>query len=122
MSAPLVWIAAGALGAAGACGRFALDRAIALRTAGAMPWGTLCVNASGALALGVVAGAGAGDDARFLLAGGLLGSFTTFSTWMLETQRLAEEGRARLGLLNLGLGAALGLTALGLGWWVGALA
>lgn len=121
MNAPLVWIAAGALGAAGACARFALDRAIALRAAGAMPWGTLVVNVSGALAVGVVAGAGAGGDARFLVAGGLLGSFTTFSTWMLETQRLAQEGQARLGLVNIGLGAALGLGALGLGWWVGSL-
>lgn len=122
MSAPLVWIAAGALGAVGACVRFALDRAIALRTAGAMPWGTLVVNLSGALALGVVVGADVTGDARVLVAGGLLGSFTTFSTWMLETHRLAEEGRARLGLLNLGLGVALGLGALGVGWWIGALA
>ena len=86
-----------------------------------MPWGTLAVNVVGSLGLGVLVGAGAGGDPRFLLGGGLAGSFTTFSTWMLETHRLAEEGEGRLALANLALSTALGLGAIGLGWWAGSL-
>ncbi len=121
MSGLFVWLGAGALGAAGAVARFMLDGAVARRAAGDMPWGTLTVNVLGSLALGFVTGAGFGGDARFLVAGGLIGSFTTFSTWMLETERLAEEGEGRLALANLVVSAALGLAALGAGWWLGAL-
>lgn len=117
----LVWLGAGVLGAAGAVARFTLDGAVARRAPGDLPWGTLVVNVLGSLALGVLAGAGVGGDARVLVAGGLLGAFTTFSTWMLETHRLAEEGEGRLALVNLALSAALGLGAVGLGWWAGSL-
>ena len=115
----LVWLGAGVLGAAGAVARFALDGAVARRTPGDLPWGTLTVNVVGSFALGMLAGAGVGGDARFLVGGGLVGAFTTFSTWMLETHRLAEEGEGRLALVNLLLSAALGLGAVGLGWWAG---
>ena len=116
-----VWIAAGALGAIGAVARFALDGAVSRRAAGDLPWGTLAVNVLGALALGVVAGAGMGGDPRFLVAGGLIGSFTTFSTWMLETHRLAQEGEGRLALGNIVLSIALGIGAIAAGWWMGSL-
>ena len=46
-------------------------------------------------ALGLLVGVGVDGDARLALAGGLVGAFTTFSTWMLETQRLLEEGWTR---------------------------
>lgn len=118
----MVWLVAGALGAAGSVARFALDGAVSGRAAGDVPWGTLAVNLLGSLALGILAGAGLDGDARFLVAGGLLGALTTFSTWMLETQRLAQEGRGGLALVNLGVSAALGLGATGLGWWLGTLA
>jgi len=121
VSGVLVWLGAGALGAIGSVARFTLDGAVSRRAAGDMPWGTLAVNVIGSLALGVMAGAAVGGDSRFLLAGGLVGSFTTFSTWMLETHRLAQEGEGRLALVNLGLSAALGLGAIGLGWWIGSL-
>lgn len=121
MSGLLVWLGAGALGAIGAVARFLLDGAVARRTDGDLPWGTLAVNVLGSFALGVLAGAGVGGDPRFLVGGGLLGAFTTFSTWMLETQRLAEEGEGRLALANLGLSVALGLAAVGAGWWAGSL-
>ena len=121
MSGLLVWLGAGGLGAVGAVARFTLDGAVARRTAGDMPWGTLAVNVSGSLALGALAGAGVGGDPRFLVGGGLLGAFTTFSTWMLETQRLAEEGEDRLAVANLLLSAALGIGAVALGWWAGSL-
>lgn len=112
MSGVAVWLAAGALGAAGAVGRFALDTVISARARAGMPWGILTVNVLGSAALGVLAGVEPGSGARFLLAGGLLGSFTTFSTWMLDSRRLVEAGRRRAALLNLALSAGLGLAAL----------
>ena len=121
MSGIWVWLAAGALGAVGAVARFVLDGEIGRRVRGDMPWGTLTVNLIGALAIGVCVGAGVDGDARFLVVGGLIGSFTTFSTWMFETQRLAEEGEERLATLNIAVSVALGILAVALGWWIGAL-
>lgn len=118
---PVVWLAAGALGAIGAVARVCLDAAVARRAVGDLPWGTLGVNVLGCLVLGGLAGADVTGRPGFLLAGGLVGSFTTFSTWMLETHRLAEEGRGRGALVNLGLSVALGLVAVVAGWWLGSL-
>ncbi len=115
----MVWIAAGALGALGAVGRFVVDGAVARRLAGELPWGTLTVNVVGSLALGVLVGAGVAGDQLFLAGGALIGSFTTFSTWMLETHRLAQDGEDRLALANLALGVALGLAGVAAGWWIG---
>ena len=59
------------------------------------PFGTLAVNVSGAMILGLLTGLALGQ--RSGPAGGTaaVGSYTTFSTWMLETQRLAEERQHR---------------------------
>lgn len=122
MSGAWVWLAAGALGAVGSVARFLIDGEIGRRVRGDMPWGTLTVNLIGALAIGICVGAGVDGDARFLAVGGLIGSFTTFSTWMFETQRLAEEGEERLAALNIAISVALGVLAVALGWWIGALA
>ena len=117
----VVWLLAGAMGAGGGVGRLLLDSAVSRRTSGAMPWGTMAVNVIGAFALGLLAGWGVDGDARLILAGGLVGGFTTFSTWMLETQRLLEEGWDAAAALNIGLSVALGVGALGLGWWLASL-
>jgi CrcB protein len=105
----------GLLGGVGAIARFLLDGMVAERAASAFPWGTLAVNASGALALGIVAGAALEGDAYRLVATGLLGAYTTFSTWMIEAQRLGEDGRLRLGALNVAVSLAIGLAAVCLG-------
>ena len=76
----LVVIGVGLLGGTGAVARFLLDGAVAARVASAFPFGTLAVNLSGALALGVLHGAGVGGDAMRLVGTGLLGAYTTFST------------------------------------------
>ncbi len=94
------WLGVGALGGLGAVARVALTRAW-----GGAIRGTLAVNLAGALALGLLAGAGLDGDARMLLGGGLLGAFTTFSTWMAE----AHERRSAVlvaGALLAGLAAA----------------
>ena len=109
-----------AAGGLGAVGRFLLDGAVSGGVARDLPLGTLAVNMLGAFALGVLAGAGAGPDANRLLATGLLGSFTTFSTWMLESERLGEEGELRVGAANVAISLALGLALAWLGRELGA--
>lgn len=112
---PLVLLGVGVLGGVGSAGRFLLDGAVSLRVAGGFPYGTLAVNASGCLALGVVAGAMLGPDSTRLIGEGLIGGYTTFSTWMLESHRLAEDGQAGRAALNLTLSLMVGLGAAWLG-------
>jgi len=105
----MVWVGVALLGGAGALLRFLLDAAVSERVRRDLPLGTLAVNVSGAFALGAI---GAGH----LLAGtALLGSYTTFSTWMFESHRLGEDGRARAMLANLAISLAAGLGAAALG-------
>jgi CrcB protein len=111
----LVWLGLGALGGVGALARFLLDGTVAGRLGRSFPFGTLAVNISGALVLGVLAGAKLGDDAYELLGTGLMGAFTTFSTWVLESHRLGEDGQLRLGALNFLVSLALGVAAVWLG-------
>jgi fluoride exporter len=113
------WIAVALLGGAAALARFLLDATISERVAGPFPAGTLAVNLSGAVALGLLAGAALHGAALTVVAGGGLGSYTTFSTWMFESQRLGEAGDARSLWLNLGLSLLAGLGALALGHWLG---
>jgi CrcB protein len=108
-------VALGLLGGAGAVGRFLLDGAVAGRIGRAFPYGTLAVNLSGALALGVLVGAAVDGDAYRLAGTGLLGGYTTFSTWALESHRLAEDGRGRLGALNFAVSLVLGVALAYLG-------
>ena len=85
------------------------------RLGSGFPWGTLAVNLSGAFVLGFVAGSTLHGDALAIAATGALGSYTTFSTWMLESQRLGEDGQPLLLLLNLALSLAAGVGAAALG-------
>jgi fluoride exporter len=61
------------------------------------PWGTLGVNVIGGLVMGLVTGlllrAGAHDNWRLVLATGILGGFTTFSAFSLETAKMIEAGQ-----------------------------
>ncbi|MBV9604931.1 MAG: fluoride efflux transporter CrcB [Solirubrobacterales bacterium] len=116
----LVWLAVPALGALGALLRFFVDSWVGRRAGTAFPLGTLIVNTSGALVFGLLVGLGVGGD-RLLLAGtATIGSYTTFSTWMLETLRLAEEGRFAPAAANLAISVAVGLGAAALGRVIGA--
>jgi CrcB protein len=118
----LVWIGAGALGGVGALARFHLDELVQWRAGGEFPFGTLLVNAFGSLGLGLLSGLSVTGDGLLLAGTAALGSFTTFSTWMLETERLAEDGEGRVALANLALSFGAGLAAAGLGWAIGAAA
>lgn len=117
---PGVWVAVGLLGGAAAAARFLIDSAFASRSDHPFPLGILAVNIAGALALGLVAGAAISGEALAIVAGGGTGSFTTFSTWMLDSHRLAEAGHSHLVWLNLGLSLIAGFAAVALGHWLGA--
>jgi fluoride exporter len=99
----------GALGGAGALARFVLDGAVAGRLGRSFPFGTLAVNLIGTVLLGVLAGAALRGDALRLAAIGLLGAFTTFSTWAFESHRLAEDGQGALGAANFAVSLGLGV-------------
>jgi CrcB protein len=113
----------GAAGAVGAVGRYLLDGLVQDRTSGLFPAGTLAVNVVGSLVLGVVTGLalhhGALADTRTVVGAGFCGALTTWSTTSWETVRLAEEGAARLGLVQLAANVAGSLAAAGLGLAIG---
>jgi len=113
------WIGVAVLGAVGALLRFALDGAVSARAGRDLPFGTFAVNVSGAFTLGVLAGASLTGDALVLAGTATVGAFTTFSTWMFETQRLVEDGEARGALANALISLAAGLGAVALGRFVG---
>ena len=118
MSAP-AWVAVGLLGGAAAIARFLIDAAVTARSDHPFPRGVLAVNITGALVLGLVAGVALEGEALVIVAGGGIGSFTTFSTWMLDSHRLAEAGHAHLVWLNLGFSLIAGFAAVALGHWLG---
>jgi fluoride exporter len=116
---PILVLGIGLVGGLGAVARFALDGALAGRLGREFPFGTMVVNLSGAFALGVVVGAAVGPDAYRLLGTGLIGAFTTFSTWALESHRLGEDGEIRLGALNFAVSLVVGVAAAWAGQKIG---
>lgn len=107
----LVWAGVALLGGAGSVLRFVVDRALARRLAHPFPYGTLSVNVSGAALLGFLGGLALSKEAALLAGTAFVGAYTTFSTWMLETQRLGEERQVRAALANITVSAVLGLAA-----------
>ena len=111
----LVWVGVAALGGVGAMARFVLDAAVSQRTCSGFPYGTLAVNLSGSFLLVLLAGAEVTGDALLLAGTATLGSYTTFSTWMLESHRLGEDGELGRMWLNIGGSLLAGLAAAALG-------
>lgn len=113
----LAAVAAG--GAFGSLGRWALARALPT-SPDALPLATLVTNIAGSFALGVlmVLAAEVWPHRRHLrpfLGTGVLGGFTTFSTWMLETRNLGAAGHLPTAVGYLALTLATGLPAAWLG-------
>jgi CrcB protein len=115
------WIAVGLLGGIAAGARYLIDAEVTLRSRRAFPYGILLVNLAGALTLGVVAGAALDGEALTIVAGGGIGSFTTFSTWILDSHRLGAAGQANLAALNLAVAIVAGFAAVALGHALGTL-
>jgi len=113
-----VWVAVALLSGIGAIGRFLLVALISPRVP-SFRLGTLAVNTTGALLLGLLTGLAVQGEALLLAGTATLGSYTTFSTWMLETHRLTEDGEIPAAAINVLLSLALGLGAIALGRAIG---
>jgi CrcB protein len=117
----LVWTGVVVIGGLGSVLRFLVDGAVSSRLERRdFPFGTLVVNVSGAAILGLLTGLALGDTAALLAGTAAVGSYTTFSTWMLETQRLAEEREVRSAAINVIASIALGIAAAAVGKAIGA--
>jgi CrcB protein len=114
------WLAVAVLGAGGALARFSLDVAVRARSGERVAVGTLAVNVSGALALGLLSGLAVRGELLTLLGSAALGSYTTFSTWMLESDRLLRERAAVAAVANVAGCLIVGVAAVALGRWIGA--
>ena len=123
----MTWLAIASGGALGAIARHALNHLVhAHALAARFPFGTLAVNVSGCLAIGLLAGAVvAGRLAlpfvwREFVFVGLLGGFTTFSTFGLDTLLLMRTHSAGYAALNIAAHVAGGLAAVWIGYRLGA--
>ena len=111
-------------GALGGIARVWVASAVAARLGEGFPWGTLLVNVSGAAALGVFAGAyglAGGGLVAALVAMGFLGSYTTVSSFALQTVALARAGDRARAALNVLATLGLGLAAAAAGFLLGGL-
>jgi CrcB protein len=116
---PLLYLALGLAGGAGAIARFLLDGTVSARVGRDFPHGTLAVNLLGSVALGALFGAALSAGAYRVWATGLIGAFTTFSTWAFESHRLGEDGELGLSALNFAVSLACGVLAAWLGRRIG---
>lgn len=108
----------------GAIARRVVDLWVSERADSAFPFGTLVVNLTGAFILGLLFAWATERDVlpaaiRAPVMIGFIGAYTTFSTWMLESWRLVEDGAWQLAALNIAGSVALGLVAVVAGLAVG---
>jgi CrcB protein len=120
----MTWILIALGGASGAVTRYAVDTLVTARWGPAFPFGTLVINGSGSFLLGVlfelILERGVlPADLRAPLTIGFLGAYTTFSTWMLESWALVEQGAWIAAVANVGGSVLLGMLALIAGLAVG---
>jgi CrcB protein len=106
-------------GAVGALLRYEAELHVRRHLRPAFPWGTLIINVSGAFVLGLLTGLadhrGVPTAVLTVVGTGLLGAFTTFSTFAFDTVSLAERGRIGGAAANVGASILLGLGAAALG-------
>lgn len=113
-------------GALGALARYGLDRLIERRSFSVFPWSTFMINISGCLVIGVLIAAlvDRHHTPLWLRTGvivGLVGGYTTFSTFAQESLDLLEEGRAVLAFSYVVGSACLGIAAVFAGTQLGRL-
>jgi CrcB protein len=120
-----LWVALG--GAVGSAARYGLNGLISTRFGETFPWGTLAINVTGSFLIGVFA-AFADPEGRVLISPGVrqflmigvCGGYTTFSSFSLQTLRLAQDGEWLYAAGYVLLSVALCLTAVWLGYALGA--
>jgi CrcB protein len=115
ITAILVLVLGGSAGVA----RYLVDGAVQARQPSTFPFGTLVVNVGGCFALGLLAGLHASAQTTLLLGTATIGSYTTFSTWMLESHRPAQDGELNTAWRNLIVSLAAGLIFAALGRTLG---
>jgi CrcB protein len=122
----MIWLAIAAGGAIGSMARHAVNHVMhAHWLSSRFPAGTVAVNLAGCLVIGLLAGLIAADRIALRFAWrefvfvGLLGGFTTFSTFGLDTLLLARTHSAGLAALNVTVQVVGGLIAVALGYWLG---
>lgn len=114
---PVIFLLAAACGGLGAATRYLVDLGVARIAGTRFPWGVLLINITGSLLLGLVVGMLPG--AAFVVGGGFLGGYTTFSTAMIDAISLWRDGEQRaavfdaIGMLVLSLAAAVAGLAVG---------
>jgi fluoride exporter len=114
----LVWAGVMVIGGIGSVTRFMVDRSVTRKVGRPFPFGTLTVNITGAALLGFLGGLALSKNTALLTGTAFVGAYTTFSTWMLETQRLGEERRNWAAAANIVVSVVLGIAAALLGRWV----
>lgn len=112
MNGALLAIGVALFGGAGSVCRFAIHRSVTRGKPADFPLGTFIANVSGAVLIGVLHGAGASNDFATIAGIGFLGGFTTFSTWMFESERLAVDGYVHGAVRNVAFSTAFGFLAL----------
>jgi CrcB protein len=117
------WIAIFLGGGLGAMARFAVSSTLLVRAGDAFPWGTLVVNGAGCFAIGIVAALFTSSPypqpLRLFVVTGVLGGFTTFSAFGLETTELFARGDTGPAVLYVLGSVGGGLVAVGLGLGLG---
>jgi CrcB protein len=119
------WLAAGLGGALGSIARHGVGAVVARHFGSAVPYATVVVNLVGCAAIGLLAGLLASErlfmspTTRVFVFVGLLGGFTTFSSFGLDTFTLARTGRVAAAYWNVALQVAAGLAAVAAGYQVG---
>lgn len=121
----MTWLAIALGGALGVMGRHALNAAVHVRYSVTFPWGTFAVNALGCFVIGLLAGLLAaarvhiGEFGRAFIFVGILGGFTTFSTFGLDTFTLVKSGAAGSAVANVVGQVVVGLSAVWVGYELG---
>lgn len=117
-----IWLLVGVGTPIGALARYGISLGVIALAGTTFPYATLLVNISGSFLIGLLAAwtAGTADSAWFALLGtGVLGGYTTYSTFSLENLALLEEGRVRAALLYIALSFLVCVAATGFGVWLG---
>jgi CrcB protein len=114
-----IWVGVALIGGLGAVARFTLDGIVSEWFGPSLPLGTFVINISGAFVLGLLTGLALSADQSVLEGTAAIGSYTTFSTWMLETHRLGEDGQIWPGIANAVVSVLVGVSAAALGRVIG---
>lgn len=109
-------------GGFGSALRYLLGNAIGGQFGAGFPWGTLVINVAGSFLIGLIAtladeSGGIGPSARVFLIVGVLGGFTTFSAFSLESLRLMEDGHVVRAIAYIGGSGTLAILAAVVGVW-----